>query len=125
MLIHIRTLALLFLAAPSVLGFLQITSPAAGDSLQGGNLISIQWRDSGDDPPISNLDSYSLYLHAGGNTPGTFVSWRLAFDSHLSTIELIRVQSISNKSGVPSPITPFSRSATQSMAPYPSMPEQA
>ncbi len=123
MLIHV--LARLVLAAPSVLGFLQITSPAAGDALEGGKLISITWRDSGDDPPVSNLDSYSLYLHAGGNTPGTFVSRHFAFGLSLSDTKLIHVQSISNKSGVLSPIMPLSHSASQSTVPCPSMPEQA
>ena len=76
-----QKLTLLAAVAPSVLALVQITSPAAGDSFQGGQSISIAWKDSGDDPPISNLDSYSLYLYAGGNTPGTFVSgqlWHLA-----------------------------------------------
>ena len=71
---RIQNLALIAAAAPSALAFLQITSPSAGESIEGGKPISIAWKDSGDDPPMSELDSYSLYLHAGGNIPGTFVS---------------------------------------------------
>ncbi|KAL8824175.1 MAG: hypothetical protein Q9191_005247 [Dirinaria sp. TL-2023a] len=59
-------------AIPTILAHVQFTSPSAGDSLPGEKPISIAWKDSGDDPPISALDSYSIYLYAGGNTPGTF-----------------------------------------------------
>lgn len=74
----LQQLALFAATVPSALAFVQITSPAAGESYEGGKSIRIAWKESGDDPPMSELDTYSLYLHAGGNTPGTFVGWNLA-----------------------------------------------
>ena len=71
-----RFLALLALMAPIVLGDVQFTSPAAGISLtvSGATVkISAAWKDSGDDPPLADLATYSLYLYAGGNSAGTYV----------------------------------------------------
>lgn len=69
----LRSLIALSTAIPSILAHVQFTSPSAGQSFSGGEAITIAWKDSGDDPPISALDYYSIYLYAGGNTPGTFV----------------------------------------------------
>lgn len=70
----IQNLALLAITIPSALAFVQITSPSAGESHRGGETFSVTWKDTSEDPSISSLDSYSLYLYAGGNVPGTFVS---------------------------------------------------
>ena len=67
-----RYLTVLSLIAPFVFGDVQITSPAAGASLTGTKL-SVEWKDSGDDPPLSKLQTYSIYLFAGGNDVGTNV----------------------------------------------------
>ena len=45
----------------------QFTSPNAGATVAGGKAITINWKESGDKPAISDLLSYSLYLWAGGN----------------------------------------------------------
>ncbi len=57
-------------------------SPAAGETLQGGSTITVEWEDSGDAPELSQLTSYQLFLCAGGNEEGTFVS--AAGSSHAS-----------------------------------------
>ena len=79
-----RYLAVLSLIAPFVFGDVQFTSPAAGASLTGTKL-SIAWKDSGDAPSLSQLQTYSIYLYAGGNTVGTYVY----LSAHLLTNILI------------------------------------
>jgi hypothetical protein len=58
-------------AAPS------FTSPKAGDTLTAGTAIEVKWDDSSDSPKIADLLSYQLFLCAGGNKEGEFVSAHL------------------------------------------------
>lgn len=72
----VRYLPVLALIAPLVFGDVKFTSPDAGTSLKasGGTVkISAEWQDSGDDPSLDDLATYSVYLYAGGNTAGTYV----------------------------------------------------
>ena len=93
-----RYLALPALIAPLVFGDVQFTSPAAGISITASGAtvkISAAWKDSGDDPPLSDLATYSLYLYAGGNTAGTYVcSPKQFFEPRTLTV-------YSNKLGAP------------------------
>ncbi len=50
-----------------VLGDIEFTKPAGGASVTGGSTLSIEWKDSGDAPSIADLQSYTLFLCAGGN----------------------------------------------------------
>ena len=72
----IRLLTLLASVAPWALADVEFTSPAAGASVKGGSTISVQWKDSGSQPPLSDLKSYTLFLCAGGNDAASFVSTR-------------------------------------------------
>lgn len=66
----IRPILLLTALAPFALGDVQFTSPAAGNSISGGGkTLSVTWKESGDDPPISSFTTYTLFLCAGGNEP--------------------------------------------------------
>ena len=67
-------LTLLACIAPLALADVQFTSPPAGGSIKGGSTISVQWKDSGTLPAITDLKTYQLFLCAGGNDPSSFVS---------------------------------------------------
>ena len=69
-----RLLVLLAAVAPHAFADVQFTSPSAGATSTGGQLLQIAWKDSGSSPPISQLQSYQLFLCAGGNDAGSFVS---------------------------------------------------
>ncbi|KAL9101003.1 MAG: hypothetical protein Q9163_003688 [Psora crenata] len=58
--------------APFVLADIRFTSPAAGATIAGGRTLTIEWEDSGEDPPLSELTTYELFLCAGGNDPDSF-----------------------------------------------------
>ncbi|ORX98111.1 beta-1,6-glucan boisynthesis protein-like protein [Clohesyomyces aquaticus] len=65
---------LAFLAAVTfVSADVEFTSPKAGATLTGGTAITVEWKDSGDSPAITDLTTYQLFLCAGGNEPGTFI----------------------------------------------------
>ncbi|KAF2732985.1 hypothetical protein EJ04DRAFT_297511 [Polyplosphaeria fusca] len=65
--LSLSALALLGLVSADV----QFTSPSAGGKVTGGGTISIEWKDSGDEPKISELLTYQIFLCAGGNTDDT------------------------------------------------------
>ena len=46
----------------------QITSPAAGASLPSSGAITVEWKDDGEAPKLSALQSFTLQLVVGGNT---------------------------------------------------------
>ena len=55
----------------------EFVTPAAGASIVGGGkTLSVTWKESGVQPPISSLTSYTLFLCAGGNDAGSQVSNR-------------------------------------------------
>ena len=68
-----RLLALLAAVAPYAFADVEFTSPSAGASAVGGQLLQIAWKESGTAPPITDLQSYQLFLCAGGNDAGSFV----------------------------------------------------
>lgn len=70
----IPLLALFASFAPLALADVKITSPAAGAKLTAGSSISVEWKDSGSQPPLSDLKTYTLFLCAGGNDAASFVS---------------------------------------------------
>lgn len=68
-----QLLVLLASVAPYAFADVQFTSPSAGTSAAAGQLLQIAWKESGTAPPISELQSYQLFLCAGGNEAGSFV----------------------------------------------------
>jgi hypothetical protein len=68
----LRKLALLAALLPFTLADVEFTSPDGGQSISGLS-IDIKWKDSGDDPPLSDLSTYQMFLCAGGNEEGSYV----------------------------------------------------
>ena len=64
---------LLASALSPVLADVLFTSPKAGASLTGGDVIKIEWKESGDPPLLATFLNYQLFLCAGGNEAGSFV----------------------------------------------------
>lgn len=64
-----RLLPFLLAFTTSVLAYPQISSPAAGSSIPAGT-ITVKWTDNGDAPSISQLQTYTMTLFAGGNNAG-------------------------------------------------------
>jgi hypothetical protein len=67
-----KILSLLSVFLPFVFADVEFVAPAAGDSIPGLTL-SIQWQDSGLDPPLTDLSTYQMFLCAGGNAAGSYV----------------------------------------------------
>lgn len=70
----LRSLLFLACTATRILADVEFTSPEAGGTEDGGSQLSIKWKDSGDDPKLSDLVSYQLFLCAGGNDASDYVS---------------------------------------------------
>ena len=70
----LRLLLILASVAPYAFADVEITSPSAGATEVGGQLLQVSWKDSGTSPSISELQSFQLFLCAGGNAAGSFVS---------------------------------------------------
>jgi hypothetical protein len=51
----------------------KFTMPAAGTTLTAGTAIEVQWSESSDGPKLADLQSYELFLMAGGNKEGSNV----------------------------------------------------
>jgi hypothetical protein len=68
----LRTLMLLATLLPFAFADVEFTSPSGGDSISGLKL-DIEWKDSGDEPKISEMATYQMFLCAGGNDEGTYV----------------------------------------------------
>ncbi|KAL9112524.1 MAG: hypothetical protein Q9227_003095 [Pyrenula ochraceoflavens] len=51
----------------------KFTTPSAGSTSTGGSALSIKWTDSGDEPKLSTLVSYQLFLCAGGNEDSEYI----------------------------------------------------
>ncbi|CAF9934144.1 MAG: hypothetical protein ALECFALPRED_005863 [Alectoria fallacina] len=68
-----RLLILLAAVAPHAFADVEFTSPSAGATAVGGQLLQIAWKDSGTSPPITELQSFQLFLCAGGNDAGSFI----------------------------------------------------
>lgn len=70
----IRFLALLALLSSTILADVEFVTPAPGASLPGGGkTISVSWKDSGEEPRLASLITYTLFLCAGGNEVGSYV----------------------------------------------------
>ncbi|KAL9131115.1 MAG: hypothetical protein Q9217_000877 [Psora testacea] len=69
----IRLFAFLAAVASCVLADVEFTSPSAGATVAGGKTLAVEWKDSGDKPPISQLTTYQLFLCAGGNDQESFI----------------------------------------------------
>ncbi|KAF2489250.1 hypothetical protein BU16DRAFT_531577 [Lophium mytilinum] len=67
-----RLLALLAALAPFALADVQFTVPKAGGSMPGG-AITVEWKESGNSPSLTDLKSYQLFLCAGGNDDATIL----------------------------------------------------
>ena len=68
----LRRVALLAALLSFTFADVEFTTPSAGQSLSGLTL-DIEWKDSGDDPTISELATYQMFLCAGGNDEGDYV----------------------------------------------------
>ena len=66
----LRCICLLAALVASVVADVEVTSPAPGDSITGTS-ITIEWKDSGSSPSITDLLSYQIFLCAGGNDAAT------------------------------------------------------
>ena len=69
----IRLFLLVAAVAPYAFADVEFTSPDAGSTATGGSVLSVEWEDSGSQPPISDLTSYQLFLCAGGNDAASIV----------------------------------------------------
>ena len=69
----IRLLLLLGAVAPYALADVEFTTPSEGGTVAGGSTLKVEWKDSGTAPPISSLQTYQLFLCAGGNDDTSFV----------------------------------------------------
>ncbi|KAL8968551.1 MAG: hypothetical protein Q9183_002408 [Haloplaca sp. 2 TL-2023] len=67
-----RTLVLAALI-PLTLADVQFTSPAAGTTLQADKPITANWKDSGDGTALKDLETYALFLCAGGNDEASII----------------------------------------------------
>lgn len=65
-------LPLLATLTTTALADVKFTTPAAGASIAAGTL-TVEWEDSGDSPPLSDLSTYTLQLIVGGNTDANSV----------------------------------------------------
>ena len=66
-------LFLLAAAVPYTLADVEFTTPDAGGTVAGGSTLKVAWKDSGTGPKISDLQTYQLFLCAGGNDQSSFV----------------------------------------------------
>ena len=69
----IRLLLLLGALAPYALADVEFTTPEAGGTIAGGSTLKVEWKDSGSGPKLSSLQTYQLFLCAGGNDDSSFV----------------------------------------------------
>ena len=80
----LRSLWLLANLVPYVFADVQFTTPEAGSTVKAGGALSIEWKDSGETPPLDTLLSYQLFLCAGGNKDGSYVRRSLSNSQSMS-----------------------------------------
>ncbi|KAI8931237.1 hypothetical protein NX059_011585 [Plenodomus lindquistii] len=61
------SLAALAALAPLATAGVSFTSPAAGAKLTGGTSLIAKWEEGGDGPKLADLQTYQVFLMAGGN----------------------------------------------------------
>jgi hypothetical protein len=66
-------LAALAALLPVAFAGVEFTKPAAGATLTAGTAIQVEWKESTDGPALADLQSYTLFLMAGGNDEGSNV----------------------------------------------------
>jgi len=69
---RVHLLSLAAALAPFALADVQFTKPAAGSTQNVGSL-SMAWKESGDNTPIEDLQSYQIFLMYGRNTEDTWL----------------------------------------------------
>lgn len=69
----LRSLWLLATLTPYIFADVEFTAPKPGASVKAGGPLTIEWKDSGEIPPLDTFLSYQLFLCAGGNEDGTYV----------------------------------------------------
>lgn len=79
----IRLLLLLGAVAPYALADVEFTTPKAGATVAGGSTFKVEWKDSGSEPKLSSLQTYQLFLCAGGNDDPNLVRQPRAQDLFL------------------------------------------
>jgi hypothetical protein len=70
----ILPLAALVAIVPFASAGITFKSPKAGATLTAGTAIQVEWTESGDGPKLTDMTTYTLFLMAGGNKAGEFVS---------------------------------------------------
>lgn len=60
---------LTFISLPlAALADVEFTDPAPGATINGGDILTAYWKDSGESPSLQELHDYDLYLCAGGSS---------------------------------------------------------
>lgn len=63
----IRSLTLLAALASSAIADVEFVTPAAGSTVAGAKTLSVTWKESGVEPPITSFTTFTLFLVAGGD----------------------------------------------------------
>jgi hypothetical protein len=66
-------LAALAALLPVAFAGIEFVSPKAGATLTAGTAIQVEWKESTDGPALADLQTYELFLMAGGNDEGSNV----------------------------------------------------
>jgi hypothetical protein len=66
-------LAALVALLPVAFAGVSFTKPEAGATLTAGTAIQVEWTESTDGPALADLQTYQLFLMAGGNDEGSNV----------------------------------------------------
>ena len=75
----VRTLPF-FLAVLSIaFADIEFTVPHASATISAGDVITAHWKETGYHPTLSELVQFNIYLCAGGDAPGSYVSRTLSF----------------------------------------------
>lgn len=69
-----RPLSLILPFLSTVFADVEFVDPAPESTLKGGDVITTHWKESGKEPKISELSRFDIFLCAGGDTPGSYVS---------------------------------------------------
>lgn len=75
----ILPLAAIAAIAPFASAGISFTKPAAGTTLTANTAIEVAWTESSDGPKLADLITYELFLCAGGDAEGEFVSAHLVY----------------------------------------------
>ena len=91
----IRYLTLLALLTLDVVADVKFVTPAPGASIAGGGkTLSVSWAESGEDPPLASLTTYTLFLCAGGNDAASQVRDQDEFHINFSILPQFLLRSL-------------------------------